>query len=371
MDLADPVALTQALIRFPTVTPEPAGLPERVSEDLEALGFEVTRRRFGAVENLYAARGDGPRLTFAGHLDVVPVGQEAAWRHPPFAGVLDEGCVWGRGAVDMKGAIAAFLAACARAPARSAALLLTFDEEGPAVDGTRPMLEALAAMGVRLDHVLVGEPTSVARVGDTVKNGRRGSLNARITARGRQGHVAYPLEAANPAPALLDALAALRARRLDDGAPGFQPSNLEITSIDVGNGAHNVIPAEARAMLNIRFNTAHTGAELAAWITREAEAAARPGVTLEADCRVTGEPFFTDPDGFTSLVSACVEAETGAKPTLSTSGGTSDARFIRSYAPVLELGLRNGLAHMVDERVPVADLEILTRIYGRVLDAYA
>lgn len=367
MDLTDPTALTQALIRFPTVTPQAEGLPVWLEQTLSPLGFRTWRRRFGEVENLYCARGESPRLTFAGHLDVVPPGPLAAWRHPPFSGALDEGQVWGRGAVDMKGAIAAFLAAAARAPAIPTALLLTFDEEGPAVDGTKPTLEALAAEGVRLGLVLVGEPTSVEQVGDTIKNGRRGSCNVRLTATGRQGHVAYPERAANPVPVLLDALAALRARTLDDGAEGFQPSNLEITSIDVSNEAHNVIPAEAHAKLNIRFNTAQRGADLVAWIAGVAAACSRDGVRLEADCRVTGEPFFTAPDGFTAALLEAVAAETGAAPTLSTSGGTSDARFIRAYAPVLELGLKNALAHQIDERVSVEDLETLTRIYGRVL----
>lgn len=367
MHLSDPVALTQALIRFASVTPADPGLADWLEAQLAPLGFSSFRRRFGEVENLYFARGAGEKLTFAGHLDVVPPGQEAAWTHPPFSGALAEGCVWGRGAVDMKGAIAAFIAACADAPSRPAGLLLTFDEEGPALDGTRPMLEAMAQAGIKLDRVLVGEPTSVDRVGDTIKNGRRGSCNVRLTARGRQGHVAYPERAANPVPVLLEALAALRARRLDAGAEGFQPSNLEITSIDVANPAHNVIPAEAHAKLNIRFNTAHRGAELAAWVEATVAAAARDGVTLSAEHQVTGEAFFTAPDRFTEALRSCVEAEAGLAPVLSTSGGTSDARFIRAYAPVVELGLCNGLAHQVDERVPVEDLLLLQRIYARAL----
>lgn len=369
MDLTDPIALTQALIRFPTVTPEAAGLPAWLAETLQPLGFSCRRKRFGAVENLYLQRGAAPRLTFAGHLDVVPPGPMEAWTHPPFAGVLARGCIWGRGAVDMKGAVAAFLAATARAPQIPTALLLTFDEEGPAIDGTKPMLEALAAEGVALGQVLVGEPTSVDRVGDTVKNGRRGSCNVLLTARGRQGHVAYPEQAANPVPVLLDALATLRARKLDDGAEGFQPSNLEITSIDVGNPTTNLIPGSAAARFNIRFNTAHRGAELVDWIEGIARSQSRDGVVLQAECRVSGEAFFTAPDGFTAALLAAVAEETGAQPTLSTSGGTSDARFIRAYAPVLELGLQNALAHQIDERVAVDDLELLTRIYGRVLES--
>lgn len=369
MNLTDPIALAQALIRFPTITPQAAGLPPWLEESLASLGFSAFRRRFGEVENLFFTRGAQPTLTFAGHLDVVPPGDDAAWRFPPFSGELADGCLWGRGAVDMKGAIAAFIAAAARLPKRPCAILLTFDEEGPAIDGTKPMLEALAADGVRLGRVLVGEPTSSARVGDTIKNGRRGSLNCLLTAQGQQGHVAYPELAANPVPVLLDALAVLRARVLDGGAPGFQPSNLEITSVDVGNGVHNVIPARAQAKLNIRFNTAHLGADLAAWITQTMQNCSREGISLSADCRVTGEAFFTAPDGFSDGLIAAVTAQTGFGPTLSTSGGTSDARFIRAYARVLELGLCNGLAHQVDERVPLADLEVLTAIYGEVLQA--
>lgn len=367
MDLTNPIALTQALIRFHTPTPQPAGLPEWLGKVLPALGFSVTRQRFGEVENLYFARGTDPALTFAGHLDVVPPGDEAAWRFAPFSGTLEEGFVWGRGAVDMKGAVAAFIAASARAPDRPCAILLTFDEEGPALDGTKPMLAALAAQGVRLRRVLVGEPTSVAKVGDTIKNGRRGSLNCVLSAQGQQGHVAYPRAAANPVPVLLDALGALRARQLDEGAAGFQPSNLEITSVDVGNGVHNVIAARAQARLNIRFNTAHRGEDLAAWITQTAASHSRDGVTLAADCRVTGEAFFTAPDAFSDSLIEAVRKETGTAAELSTSGGTSDARFIRAYAPVLELGLCNALAHQIDERVSTADLERLTAIYGAIL----
>ena len=369
MDLTDPIALAQALIRFPTITPKADALSEWLEDQLAGLGFRAIRRRFGEVENLFFTRGEKPALTFAGHLDVVPPGEDSDWHHPPFSGELADGCVWGRGAVDMKGAVAAFIAAAARAPARPCAILLTFDEEGPAVDGTKPMLAALAADGVRLGQVLVGEPTSVARVGDVIKNGRRGSLNCLLTAVGRQGHVAYPDAAANPVPVLLDALAALRARRLDEGAPGFQPSNLEITSVDVGNGVHNVIPARAEAKLNIRFNTAHRGADLADWITQIIENCAGNGVALHADCRISGEAFFTPPDGFTERLIAAVTAQTGIAPALSTSGGTSDARFIRAYAPVLELGLCNSFAHQVDERVAIADLQLLTAIYGAILAA--
>ncbi|MGD2134367.1 MAG: succinyl-diaminopimelate desuccinylase, partial [Maricaulaceae bacterium] len=330
------------------------------------------------VENLYARFGEtGPNFCFAGHTDVVPPGDEAAWTEPPFEANLRDGFLWGRGAVDMKGAIAAFVAAAAgivRAetpPPGSISLLITGDEEGPAIDGTKKLLEAVVADGEKIDHCLVGEPTCKNELGDTVKVGRRGSLNGVITVTGRQGHVAYPDAAENPIPALLELLARLMARPLDDGAQHFQPSNLEITSIDVSNPAHNVIPARASAKLNIRFNPKHTGAALEKWI--EAEAASTMlgfKVDIALDLHTTGEAFLT-PDGpFTELLADAVEAETGARPGLSTGGGTSDARFITNYAPVAELGLVGTTMHKVDEHAPVEEIRKLQAIYAKVLALY-
>jgi succinyl-diaminopimelate desuccinylase len=371
------LSLAQGLIRCPSVTPTDAGALDLLGGELRGLGFEVRRYRFGDVDNLYARWGakGGRNLCFAGHTDVVPVGDAGAWTVDPFAAVVREGWLIGRGAADMKAAIAAWVAAVAdvlatTTPDGALSFLITGDEEGPAIHGTKPLLEAIHAEGERLSQCVVGEPTSEVRVGDTLKNGRRGSLNIRLTAHGKQGHAAYPEKSANPVPVLLTVLERLRSRRLDDGAPGFQPSNLEITSIDVGNPTHNVIPASATARLNIRFNTAHSGAALEAWVRETVASVVAPGVTVVADLRTTGEPFYCPPDAFTALTLAAVEAETGAAPVLSTSGGTSDARFIHRYCPVIELGLQNETAHKVDERVATADIAALARVYRRVLGAY-
>ncbi len=370
----DPVALAQALIRRPSVTPADAGAMDVVQQALEELGFSCRRMRFGQIENLYARRGAaGPNLCFAGHTDVVPAGDEAAWARPPFAADIEAGVLQGRGAVDMKGAIAAFIAAASAADLAkgSLSLLITGDEEGAAEDGTVRVVEALRAEGERIDHCVVGEPTSTAELGDMIKIGRRGSLNAWITIDGAQGHVAYPHLAANPIPPLVRLLARLQARALDEGYPGFQPSNLEVTSIDVGNPATNVIPAQARARLNIRFNPAHTGADLAAWIGGECEAE-QAGFSGEIGLvtRISGEAFLTEPGDFVEVCARAVREAVGRDPTLSTSGGTSDARFIRSLCPVIELGLVNATMHKVDEQVPVAHLQALTRVYGRLIDLY-
>ncbi len=375
--MTDPLRLAQALIRCPSVTPADAGALDVVEAAVRPLGFACRRMRFGEVDNLYARRGSArPHLCFAGHVDVVPPGDAAAWSRDPFAGAVAEGMLHGRGAADMKGAIAAFVAAVARAPADVAAagslsLLITGDEEGVAEHGTKALVAALAGEGEVFDHCIVGEPTSRARLGDTIKIGRRGSLNADIVSVGVQGHVAYPDRAANPIPPLIRFLAAVQARRLDDGCAAFQPSNLEVTSLDVGNPATNVIPANARARLNIRFNPLHSGADLVGWLEAEA-ARAGEGFAgrLTVNARVSGEAFLTEPGPFTDLVARCAEAETRLRPELSTSGGTSDARFIRALCPVIELGLVGETMHAVDERVAVADIEALTRVYGRILAAY-
>jgi len=370
----DPVALAQALIRRPSVTPADAGAMDVLQTALEGLGFFCRRLRFGEIENLYARRGTAaPNLCFAGHTDVVPAGDEAAWTRPPFEGVVEDGMLQGRGAVDMKGAIAAFVAAVADAAQGkgSISFLITGDEEGAAIDGTVRVVETLRAEGERIDHCIVGEPTSSAMLGDMIKIGRRGSLNAWITVDGTQGHVAYPHLAANPIPPLVRLAGRLQARVLDEGSPGFQPSNLELTTFDVGNGATNVIPAQAKARLNIRFNPAHRGADLIAWLAAEcaAEEADFAGkITLTT--RLTGEAFVTPPGDFTHLCAAAVEDVLGRPPQLSTTGGTSDARFIRALCPVIELGLVNATMHAVDEAVTVEDLRALTAVYGRLIERY-
>jgi succinyl-diaminopimelate desuccinylase len=373
----DPVALTQALIRRPSVTPADAGAMSVVEDQLAALGFACRRMRFGEIENLYARHGlQGPNLCFAGHTDVVPVGDRDAWSVDPFEARIDGGMLIGRGASDMKSAIAAFIAAAAGALAAgevrgSLSLLITGDEEGVAVDGTKAVVEALAAEGERLDHCVVGEPTSSALFGDMVKIGRRGSLNAYLSVEGVQGHSAYPHRAANPIPVLVGLLSALLARQLDEGYPEFQPSNLQVTTIDVGNPATNVIPATAKARLNIRFNPAHTGRSLADWIETEA---ARAGEgfngTVSVRVAISGEAFLTAPGPFVEVVADAVEAVAGRRPELSTTGGTSDARFIRALCPVVELGLVGATMHAVDERVPVSEITQLTDVYRRLIRRY-
>lgn len=372
--MSDPVHLASALIRRASVTPADDGAMDLVQGWLQALGFACRRMKFGEIENLYAKRGEGaPNLCFAGHTDVVPVGDAAAWSIDPFGGEVRDGVLFGRGAVDMKGGVAAFIAAAARTPPASGALslLITGDEEGGGSDGTRRVVEALIADGERIDHCLVGEPTSATAFGDMVKVGRRGSFHAWITVEGVEGHVAYPHRAANPVPVLVALCQALATHRLDDGYPEFQPSNLELTELEVGNPAHNVIPPRARARLNVRFNPNHTGESLAQWVN-EACASAQAGFngTVTAETRVSGEAFLTAPGAFTGVVSAAVEAVTGRVPELSTSGGTSDARYMRKLCPVVEFGLVGTTMHKTDEHVPVAELEALTQVYQAVIAGY-
>ncbi len=373
----DPVELTRDLIRRPSVTPADAGAMAIVEETLTGLGFVCRRMRFGEIENLYARYGTTrPNLCFAGHTDVVPVGDPAAWSKDAFGAEVVDGVLIGRGAVDMKSAIAAFAAATADAIAAGAitgsiSFLITGDEEGVATDGTVKVVEALRAEGEVIDHCVVGEPTSAETFGDMVKVGRRGSINADITVEGVQGHVAYPHRAANPAPILIRLLAALQARQLDEGYPEFQPSNLELTWIDMPNTATNVIPGVARARLNIRFNPNHTGQALAEWITAEA-ARAGEGFTgkVMAASTISGEAFLTERGAFTDLVAAAVADVTGRPPELSTSGGTSDARFIRALCPVIEVGLVGKTMHQVDERAPVAEIRTLQAVYARIISRY-
>jgi succinyl-diaminopimelate desuccinylase len=374
----DPVELAQALIRRPSVTPADAGAMDVLQDALEALGFACRRMRFGEIENLYARRGtSSPNLCFAGHTDVVPPGEEAAWRHGPFEGRVVDGVLYGRGAADMKGGIAAFVGAvsevlAAAEPPGSLSLLITGDEEGVAVDGTRKVVEALIAEGERIDHCVVGEPSSAERLGDMVKIGRRGSLNAVITVEGRQGHVAYPQRAANPVRPLVELLSRLQTHRLDDGYPEFQPSNLEVTSVDVGNPATNVIPARASARLNIRFNPAHSSASLIEWLkTEQAAVQARfDGCRIGLDVQVSGEAFLTEPGPFVEVVQQACRDTVARSPELSTSGGTSDARFICRMCPVVELGLVGRSMHAVDEHAPAADIRALTSLYRRLIEAY-
>jgi succinyl-diaminopimelate desuccinylase len=373
----DPVPLAQDLIRRPSVTPADAGAMAVLRGVLEPLGFVCRPMPFGDIDNLYARLGDtGPNLCFAGHTDVVPPGDPDAWSAPPFAAAIEDGVLTGRGAVDMKSAIAAFVAAVARVlakghPPGSISLLITGDEEGLAEYGTRAVVPALAAGGERIDHCIVGEPTSGAALGDMIKIGRRGSLGATITVDGVQGHVAYPDRAANPIPVLVRLLTRLQERVLDNGFEAFQPSNLEITSIDVGNTASNVIPKRATARLNIRFNPAHTGASLIAWLQDEV-AGAREGFggQVAVETRINGEAFLTPPGRFTEVVAAAVQAVTGRTPELSTSGGTSDARFIRALCPVVEFGLVGTTMHKVDERATITDVLALTAIYERLIQGY-
>jgi succinyl-diaminopimelate desuccinylase len=374
----DVLDLARDLIRRPSVTPADAGAMDTLQRALETLGFACRRMRFGEIENLYARRGTaGPNLCFAGHTDVVPAGDEAAWTSGPFEAVVDKGLLIGRGAVDMKGAIAAFVAAVSRidpgTQPGSLSFLITGDEEGVAKDGTGKVVAALMAEGEVVDHCVLGEPTSAARFGDQIKVGRRGSLNARITVEGRQGHVAYPHKAANPIPVLVKLLARLQDRVLDAGYPRFPASNLEITTIDVGNPTTNLIPARATATLNIRFNPHHTTESLTAWLAGECEAVVLDGGfsgRVSLDPSPTGDSFMTEPGPFVDVVSGAVADVTGAAPELSTTGGISDARFIRALCPVIEFGLVGATMHAVDEQVPVEELRALEGVYSRLIDRY-
>ncbi|MDB5439054.1 MAG: succinyl-diaminopimelate desuccinylase [Caulobacteraceae bacterium] len=370
----DPLALAQALIRRPSVTPADAGAMDVLQRELERLGFACRRMKFGEIENLYARRGQSsPNLCFAGHTDVVPVGDAAAWTSDPFEASVVEGALVGRGAVDMKGAIAAWVAAIEAVDevSGSLSLLITGDEEGDAVDGTTRVVDQLAQEGEVIDACIVGEPSSAQTLGDMIKVGRRGSINAWIEVEGRQGHVAYPHRAANPVPVLVRLLAALQQRVLDDGYQDFPPSNLEITTVDVANPTTNLIPARAAGRLNIRFNPNHTGASLQAWIEDEAK---RAGEGFEGKVAtrfaISGEAFLTQPGALIELAAGAVQAETGLDPERSTSGGTSDARFIRKLCPVIELGLVGATMHAVDERAPVEEIRALSRIYRRVIEGF-
>ncbi|MDC7787862.1 succinyl-diaminopimelate desuccinylase [Rhodoplanes sp. TEM] len=380
---ADVVAIARDLLRCPSVTPAEGGALACVAEILSRAGFAVERPVFSEpgypdVENLYARIGTaGPHLVFAGHTDVVPPGDESKWTHPPFGGEVADGVLYGRGAVDMKGAVACALAAAldhieanGGTPKGSLSFLLTGDEEGVAVNGTVKLLRWAADRGQTFDHCLLGEPTNPGALGEMIKIGRRGSQNGTLVVTGTPGHVAYPHLADNPVRHVVRMVAALLAEPLDAGTDHFDPSNLEFTSIDVGNKTVNVIPAEARARFNIRFNDRHTQQTLRALVDARAAAAAQG-----ARWRIDWEPsnadaFLTAPGPFVGLVSDAVASVTGRAPTLSTSGGTSDARFIKNYGPVIEFGLVNASMHGLDERVPVADLVALTAIYREIFSRY-
>lgn len=391
MTATDPVANLQTLIRCPSVTPVEGGALSALDAMLSPLGFEVdkvmaTESGTPDVENLYARIGnDGPHLMFAGHTDVVPVGDEAAWTHPPFAAEIAGGEMFGRGAVDMKGGIACFVAAVARhvekhgAPKGSISFLITGDEEGPSINGTIKLLQWAAERGERWDACVVGEPTNPDALGDMIKIGRRGSLSGKITVHGVQGHAAYPHLADNPVRGLLQLTTALMDPPFDGGTESFQASNLEVTTVDVGNPATNVIPAKATASFNIRFNDTWTADTLRAEIIRRLDAAAAEGVLRPGREPVRYEiiwadrpshVFLTRNNALIASLSSAVENITGKAPKLSTTGGTSDARFIKDYCPVVEFGLVGQTMHMVDERVSVADLETLTQIYQTFIERW-
>jgi len=366
--VTDPLPLAQALIRCASVTPADGGAQDVLAAALEPLGFQVWRLPFGTTPNLFARRGQaGPHLCFAGHTDVVPAG--GAWDGDPFGGDVRDGALHGRGACDMKGAIAAFVAAVTdHQEIGSISLLVTGDEEGPATDGTVRVLDWMAEHGHIPDFCRVGEPTNPARLGEVIKIGRRGSLNAAITVHGTQGHAAYPQRADNPVHRLMRALSALTAAPLDAGTEWFEPSSLQVTSVDVGNPATNVIPGRASARLNIRFNDRHTGAALEAWLRATL---AQHAERFDLDVTVSGEAFLTAPGPMVDRLAAAVAGVTGITPRLDTGGGTSDARFIARHCPVAEFGLVGATMHQANERAPVDDLQRLARIYGAVLAAFA
>jgi len=378
------VAIAQSLIRCESVTPADAGALDALAEALKPARFAVERLTFNdhgspRIDNLFARIGDGPpHLCFAGHTDVVPPGDAKLWAHPPFAAEIAGGRLYGRGASDMKGAIACFAAAAldyAKARGRdidgTISLLITGDEEGVAINGTRKVLQWMKEHGERPDHCLVGEPTNVKRLGETIKIGRRGSLNAKLKITGVQGHVAYPHLASNPVKGLVRVLARLYDSPLDYGSAHFSPSNLEVTSVDVGNPTTNLIPAQAEARLNIRYNDKHSPSSLEAFL-REQAALALSGSNLNFsfEFESPSHSFLTDPGPLDAILSEAVREITGVTPSLDTGGGTSDARYIKDYCPVIEFGLLTGTIHKADENVTLADIEQLTAIYRRFIELY-
>jgi succinyl-diaminopimelate desuccinylase len=381
---ADPIEIARSLLRCPSVTPADAGALGVIEELLKAAQFETHRVTFAEpgtapIENLYARIGaKPPHLVFAGHTDVVPPGDEKSWKYPPFAAEIASETLYGRGAVDMKGAIACALTATldhleskGGRPNGSVSFLITGDEEGIAVNGTVKVLQWAAARGEKFDHCILGEPGNASVIGDTIKLGRRGSLNGTLLVTGKQGHVAYPERADNPVRGIVTLIAALLAEPLDRGSDNFGPSNLEFTSVDVGNRTVNLIPAEARARFNIRYNDCHSQAGLKTLIEKRARAAAKEHVRFAIDWEPSNaDVFITKPGPFTELFSGAIEEVTGRRPAFSTTGGTSDARFIKDYCPVLEFGLVGQTMHQVNECTAVNDLVTLTAVYRKILDRY-
>ncbi len=381
LTVLDPVAYARDLIRCPSVTPEEGGALELLQSTLEGLGFKCQRLLFTEdgtpdVDNLYARLGNSePNFCFAGHTDVVPVGAKDEWSVDPFAAEIKDGVLFGRGASDMKGAIAAFAAAVQRfledgPPDGSISFLITGDEEGPSVNGTKKMLQWMVENGEKMDVCVVGEPTNPMALGEMMKIGRRGSLNGWLTVKGEQGHTAYPHLADNPAHRIVSLLEAITAKSIDDGSDFFQPSTLQISTIDIGNPTTNVIPGEARATFNIRFNDLHSSASLTEWLHKTFDAAIGEGGRYELDVVVSGESFLIPPGPLSDLVSDACEKVLGQRPELSTTGGTSDARFIKDYCPVAEFGLISQTMHKVDERAVVDDIAKLSEIYEAVLRGY-
>jgi succinyl-diaminopimelate desuccinylase len=371
----DPIELAQQLIRCESVTPADAGALDLLEKALKSLGFKVRRLPFEEagtppIDNFYARLGSGsPNLCFAGHSDVVPSGDAAAWSSAPFAGEVKNGLLFGRGASDMKGAVAAFICGCSDVLAGgklkgSLSLLITGDEEGPAINGTKKMLKALAEEGERIDYCIVGEPTNPAKLGEMIKIGRRGSMNVRLSVSGEQGHVAYPHLADNPVPDLVKLLSYLPQGNLDKGTARFQPSNLEVTALSTGTEAFNVIPGTATALFNVRFSDLHTGASMQAMIKDKLDKASVP---YKIDFHVKGEAFLSEPGLLADSLVSAIKARVGASPDLSTTGGTSDARYIKNYAEVAEFGLVGKTMHAVDEHVAVDDILALRDIYASVI----
>jgi succinyl-diaminopimelate desuccinylase len=375
----DPVDLTARLIRCPSVTPEEGGALELLAQELSAAGFTCTRVDRGGVANLYArwgAKGHARSFGFNGHTDVVPVGDRAAWSFDPFGAELDDGWLYGRGATDMKSGVAAFAAAAMdfvreTPPDGAVVLAITGDEEGDAVDGTVALLDWMKAQGEAMSVCLVGEPTCPETLGEMIKIGRRGSMTAFFTAKGVQGHSAYPHRAKNPVPAIARLMDRLASHVLDEGTEYFDPSTLAVTTIDTGNPANNVIPAVSRATVNIRFNDAHTSGGLTQWLQAEAaRVAAETGIEIAMTTKVSGESFLTPPGAFSDLVARAVQRETNQVPELSTTGGTSDARFVKDHCPVVEFGLVGKRMHAVDEQVEASQVVALKGIYRRILEDY-